>query len=252
MSSRPRATWCRPSILEHDAARGPSGPRDVLGSAAAGPVLFGAVTRVDGGVYNSALTIGEKRSLQTAQAKLRPLWFGEAVPLGDVFPVLASRFPRAVRAGHEVALQHAAGARIGVLNCYEDTLSSVARRIAQSLPDLIVNITNDAWFAGSAESELHLRLAIPRAVETRLDLVRAVNGGVPSWVDATGRVRARTATAEPNVLLVTPALRQGGPSWFVRFGEAPLWLLLTALIGAAALRRKARERELRRGYSAAS
>jgi apolipoprotein N-acyltransferase len=64
----------------------------------------------------------------------------------------------------------------------------VGRRIALSLrPNLLVNVTNDAWFTGTAEPELHARLAVMRAIELRLDLVRAVNRGVASWVDATGR-----------------------------------------------------------------
>ena len=60
---------------------------------------------------------------------------------------------------------------------------------------------------------------------------------------AKSRYAPLLAERSPGVLLVTPALREGPPSWFVRFGDVPVWLLLGGLVGAAALRRR---------YSAAS
>src|SRR6185503_2583330 len=144
--------------------------------------------------------------LQPPQAKMQLLWFGETVPLGEYLPFLRRIFDRAggLVPGAEVALLEHGGRRIGVLNCYEDTLPSVGRRVARAGPDLLVNVTNDAWFGPTAEPELHLRLSALRAVETRLDLVRAVNLGVPAWIDARGVVRARGSDDRESVMLATP------------------------------------------------
>ena len=90
--------------------------------------------------------------------------------------------------------------RAAVLNCYEDTLPAAGREAMERSPNLLVNVTNDAWFAGSAEGELHLRLAVLRAIETRRDLVRAVNQGPTTFVDAAGRVRARYDLPMPGTL----------------------------------------------------
>ena len=61
---------------------------------------------------------------------------------------------------------------IGVLNCYEDTLPGIGRRLHRPRPNLLVNVPTTRWFGPTSEPELHLRLSALRAVETRLDLVR--------------------------------------------------------------------------------
>ncbi len=89
-------------------------------------------------------------------------------------------------------------AHLAVLNCYEDTLPRPRPPAGYALePSLLVNITNDAWFYATAEPELHARLGAMRAIELRRDLVRAVNLGVTSWIDAAGVVRARTPAQQP-------------------------------------------------------
>src|SRR5690606_24285248 len=93
--------------------------------------------------------------------------------------------------GTESVLFEAGEVRAAVLNCYEDTLPDASREAIEIRPNLLVNITNDAWFAGSQEGELHLRLATLRSVETRRDLVRAVNRGPTTWVSASGKILAR-------------------------------------------------------------
>ena len=54
--------------------------------------------------------------------------------------------------------------------CYEDIIPSFARRLVAERPNLLVNITNDAWFGATSEPYEHLALAVYRAVEHRLDL----------------------------------------------------------------------------------
>ena len=64
-------------------------------------------------------------------------------------------------------------------------------------PNAFVNITNDAWFGRTAEPHQHLALAVFRAVEHRLEMVRAVNTGVSAHIDAAGRVLAETESVDP-------------------------------------------------------
>ena len=53
---------------------------------------------------------------------------------------------------------------------------------------MLVNLTNDAWYWGSSELDMHLACGVFRAVETRMPLVIAANGGISAWIDRTGRV----------------------------------------------------------------
>ena len=230
-----------PYTLDHDARFVPrAGPMTLLGGRVRGPLLIGLITReiptitpsgaVEYNSYNSATLITPDGAMQAPYDKLQLLWFGEMVPLGAELPWLRHLFQKSggLIPGSEpraLTLERAAGPalRMGVLNCYEDTLTSVGRRVAVELaPNLLVNITNDAWFQGTAEPELHARLAAMRAVELRRDLVRAVNLGVASWIDAAGVVRARHAGEEASTLQAQPAIRNAGLTAYARLGDAPL------------------------------
>jgi apolipoprotein N-acyltransferase len=82
-----------------------------------------------------------------------------------------------------------------------------------------------------------LRMAVMRSVELRRDMVRAVNLGSTSWVDAVGRVRARYADTIPATLMTTPALIEASPTFFARFGEWPT-IAITAIFAAFLCRRR--------------
>ena len=221
-----------PYVVAHASRRAPIGNLAMLGDGVRGPVLTGLI--LQGGAheeYNSAAITTADGALSEPQDKLHLLWFGETVPFADRSPWLRRTFARGtglVPGGGVVLLRDpATGIRAGVLNCFEDTLPDAGLDVAQAEPNLLVNVTNDAWFAGSAESELHLRLATLRAVELRRDLVRAVNFGPTTWVDASGRVRARYADAIAGTLIAQPALLDGPPTLYARFGDRPY---VTALL----------------------
>jgi apolipoprotein N-acyltransferase len=190
--------------------------------------------------FNAATIAYRDGTLAPAAAKIELLAFGEVVPLGDRFPVLRRTFSRGggLVAGATPRLLRTESqpeVRAGILNCYEDTLPSVARRTSAIAPNLLVNVTNDAWFGATAEPELHMLEAITRTIEARRDLVRAVNTGVTAHIDATGRVVARAEREIATVLLVRPALLDTAPTLYVRVGDAAWIVPLVALAAGLAL-----------------
>jgi apolipoprotein N-acyltransferase len=243
-----------PYTLDHDARRSPRGPTAIVGNKIHGPVVVGLITRdkpvtlpsgqIETNSYNSAALVFPDGSMSAPYDKLQLLWFGETVPGGAQLPWLRRIFQKSggLLPGAEpraLELPRTAGPdlRMGVLNCYEDTLAGVGRRITTSLrPNLLVNVTNDAWFFGTAEPELHARLGAMRAIELRRDLIRAVNMGVASWIDAAGVVRSHYDGSAPATLLVTPSLRDGDLSLYARLGDAPLLGLFALAIGVFAWR----------------
>jgi len=247
-----------PYEVVHGERAAPQGRHAVLGNGVHGPLLIGLVTSAEptilptGAVevngFNSAVIVMPDGTLSEPYDKLQLLWFGETVPFGNEVPWLRRTFargggllpgkgPRALDASWPDGGPPTA--HMEVLNCYEDTLTDVARRQARALlPNLLVNITNDAWFYGTAEPELHARLAALRAVELRLDLVRAVNLGVSSWVDATGTVRARYDQPPARAIVVTPTLRNHGPTFYARTGDTPAFVILTVLAVVFFLRQR--------------
>ncbi|HEY8080020.1 MAG TPA: apolipoprotein N-acyltransferase, partial [Labilithrix sp.] len=221
-----------PYTLPHGTRRSPYGDHAVLQDGVHGPVLTGAYLSSREHGYNAAILATPDGAISKSYDKRHLLWFGETVPLADVFPWLQKTFARGtgLAPGTEGVAFEVGPIRATVLNCYEDTLPVAGREAIELAPNLLVNVTNDAWFAGSAEGELHLRLATLRAVELRRDLVRAVNKGPTSFVDAAGRVRARYDEPFPAAVAVEPALLDAPPTLYARFGDWPFALLVAASI----------------------
>ncbi|MBN9168035.1 MAG: apolipoprotein N-acyltransferase [Myxococcales bacterium] len=234
-----------PYTLAHGVKSSPHGNRAVLQQGVRGPVLTGAYLTKGGGLgTNSAILVLPNGSIGPSYDKRHLLWFGETVPFADTFPILRQIFARGtgLAPGTESVALRTGPIVATVLNCYEDTLPQAGREAMEERPNLLVNVTNDAWFAGSAEGELHLRLAVLRSIEARRDLVRAVNRGPTSWGDAAGRVVARrdpTPGLGPSPpLLADVALLDAPVTPYTRYGDAPLAALLVATLALPALRRR--------------
>jgi apolipoprotein N-acyltransferase len=90
--------------------------------------------------------------------------------------------------GHETRL-----VRFATPICFEDTVGRLDRAMVyddqgRKQADLLVNLTNDGWFAGWAQGPQHVQLAAIRCVENRVPMARAVNTGISGFIDSLGRV----------------------------------------------------------------
>ena len=191
-------------------------------------------------MYNTAfLTDGEGRVLGTYD-KIYLLAFGEYIPLGDIFPWIYKLSPNT---SHFDRGQHTNslvldGTSYGVLICYEDIIPEFVRKVIRPTPQILVNITNDAWFGDSREPLIHLALSAFRAVENRRFLVRATNTGISAFVGPTGEVLSQTGVFTRENL-VGQAIPLSGLTPYARFGN---WLggvcLFGLIIGAFGVRRR--------------
>jgi apolipoprotein N-acyltransferase len=133
--------------------------------------------------------------------------FGEYLPFGDKLPVLYRWSPNS---GHftpgqslDPLLVNVGGTthKVTALICYEDILPRFTNdAVRHGDPELLVNMTNDAWFGDTSEPWEHLALAQLRAVEHRRYLVRGTNSGVSAVIDPVGRIVARTGTFRPETI----------------------------------------------------
>ncbi|MFP6685026.1 MAG: apolipoprotein N-acyltransferase, partial [Polyangiaceae bacterium] len=136
--------------------------------------------------YNTALTIDAKGKVLGRYDKQYLLMFGEYLPFGETFPVLYEMSPNsgAFTPGTSFKPLPLGEHRLATMICYEDIIPSfVNKLVAAEDPDLLVNITNDAWFGDTTEPWIHLALAKFRTVEHRRYLVRVTNSGVSAIVD---------------------------------------------------------------------
>jgi apolipoprotein N-acyltransferase len=169
--------------------------------------------------------------------KIHLVPFGEYVPLQALFTLGGRYAAKLVRQvsdftpGSEWATTEVAGRRIGAFICYEDIFPELVRGFSRGGAELLVNITNDAWYGRTSAPYQHLDMAVFRAVENGKYLVRAANTGVTAVIDPRGRVLERTALFDRTVLVRDVPFVAGG-TFYARHGDLFAWGCLAA---AAAL-----------------
>ena len=108
------------------------------------------------------------------------------------------------------------GAQLGVLICYESIFPDLARRPSSDGADILVNITNDAWYGESSAPYQLLAMAAMRAVETKTPMVRVANTGISAVIEPTGEITARTPLFKRGTEIETRYLASG--HHFLRYG----------------------------------
>ncbi len=185
-----------------------------LGRRAGAAVLVGAGSylglRDDAGEwrweahYNSAYLLdGEPPWQRYDKFFLTP--FGETMPYISAWPWLERRLLALGAAGMQFDLDAADDVRLmtmktrdgrelrlGTPICFEDTSGRVCRRMVYKSggkrADLLVNLSNDGWFAGhDASRRLHGQIARLRCIENRVPLARCANTGQTGFFDSCGR-----------------------------------------------------------------
>jgi apolipoprotein N-acyltransferase len=144
--------------------------------------------------YNSAYLLDPGGRYVDRYDKMHLVPFGEYIPLRYIFPFLEKLVPfdASLTPGeHQTIFRLDRNGRtlnFGVLICYEDTDSELARRLRRNGADFLVNISNDAWF-GLSELDQHFVAARFRAVENRAGVIRSGNNGLSGVIDPLGRAQ---------------------------------------------------------------
>jgi apolipoprotein N-acyltransferase len=211
--------------------------------------------------FNSSVCVDRAGQVVGTYDKMHLLPFGEYIPLvawmpflRNYSPITGTALPGRAPAGFELD-----GVVYSPNICYETVLPQLIRHQVVELargsqtPDVLVNVTNDAWYWGSSELDMHLASGVFRAVEMRTPVVIAANRGLSAHVDYTGRVVAVTERDRPAHLVTDVRLlpRRGlYPSLYARWGD---WfsLIRAGCCGALTVigsmqKRKTRRREGRK------
>ncbi|MBW2527324.1 MAG: apolipoprotein N-acyltransferase [Deltaproteobacteria bacterium] len=193
--------------------------------------------------FNVALMADAKGKIVGRYDKQFLLMFGEYLPFGQTFPILYQYSPNSGRftPGTSLAPLELDGHRYATTICYEDISPSfVNDMVREGDPDMLVNMTNDAWFGDTTEPWIHLALAKMRSIEHRRYLVRVTNSGVSAIVDPIGRVVVHGGTFREEALLGT-ARYLTARTVYRTLGDLPWWLVTAAMVGAAIVRRPRRK-----------
>lgn len=188
--------------------------------------------------FNSSAAVDRSGVLVGTYDKMHLLPFGEYIPFVRWLPFLKNYSP--ITGGAQPGVGPTAMEIDGVVYspniCYETVLPHLIRRQVADLarqgktPDVLVNLTNDAWYWGSSELDMHLASGVFRAVEMRTPLVVAANRGLSAHIDHLGRIVAATERDVPAALVATvtlPPRATAYPSPFVAWGD---WFALACLV----------------------
>lgn len=210
------------------------------------PLVFGARMWREGATpeaprirHNSVMLAGDGGAILGRYDKHVLLPFGEYTPFSETFPALGRVLSHAghFRAGEGPQPLVWGDHRLLALVCYEDILPAyVNRQVVATDPDLLVNVTNDAWFGDTAEPWIHLGEARLRSIEHRRFLVRATNSGPSGVVDATGADGPMSQVFTEGTTTVTARLLRPR-TIYERVGDVPFWIGALFSIAAAFARR---------------
>jgi apolipoprotein N-acyltransferase len=138
--------------------------------------------------YNSVIQLGRERGLYH---KRHLVMFGEYYPMRWLLDLLSGvisiPYSDLTAGPDEQELMQVDGLKLGVSICFEDVFS---RDVLLAFPqaNLLVNLSNDAWFGNSTAPHQHMQIAQMRSLETERVMMRATNTGITAFIDHKGRV----------------------------------------------------------------
>jgi apolipoprotein N-acyltransferase len=210
--------------------------------------------------FNSALLLAADGQRLESYDKIHRVPFGEYVPFSRYLPWLVRMIGmgRDLVPGSEFTVfDLGQGARAGVNICFEDAFAEISREFVRRGANVLMTLTNDAWYAESAGSRQHLLHAVFRAAENRRPLLRSGNNSDTCLILPDGQVSGllydvvtgnrflRGTQVYEIPLYDSPPLtlyaRWG--NWFAQVASALAALLVLGLtvriVGARAARRQA-------------
>jgi apolipoprotein N-acyltransferase len=198
-------------------------------------LLFGSPSYEEEGGHisymNTAFLLRPDGTLSGRYDKVHLVPYGEYVPLRRFFPFIGKLVAGVgdFKPGKGYYPLTIDGHRLGVLICYEGILPEAARDYKRRRVELLVNITNDAWFGRTSAPYQHLSMTVFRAIENRLYLVRTANTGISAIISPTGKILSRTGIFERTVLKGDVKMIDE-KTFYAAYGDLFVYLCATALV----------------------
>ena len=181
--------------------------------------------------YNSAFLVYPDGRIGPRYDKSHLVPFGEYVPLRRWLPFVGKLVAQVgdFVAGPPGQVLKWKDRRLAPLICYEAIFPALTRAAVRNGADLLVNLTNDAWYGHTSAPYQHLSLGVFRAVESRRSFIRAANTGISGFIDPTGRIKS------PTGLFVDAVIHHDVPvfsnvSVYTRIGDLFTFLCFSAVI----------------------
>jgi apolipoprotein N-acyltransferase len=191
-------------------------------------------------IYNSVLLLGSDERQVYRKRHLVP--FGEYFPVPDGVRewMRMQNIPYSdLSAGSDVQplLTAANGTKLAVAVCYEDAYG-VDFLYAFPGADVLINVSNDAWFGDSIAPHQHLQIARMRALEVGRHAVRATNTGISAFIGPFGDLLETGKQFEADILTADIRARRG-MTLYAKCGNWPVTVFCFGLLGIFWVRSRA-------------
>jgi len=191
--------------------------------------------------FNSALLLQPDGQFGGRYFKMHLVPFGEYVPLKRFLPFLVP-LVEAVGDFSPGKIENTIdwkAARAGILICFESVFPELSRQWVLAGANVLVNLTNDAWYGKSSAPYHSLAMSVLRAVETRRSVVRSANTGISAFISPAGTISERSDIFVSWAAVGEVVLLEENTVW-VRYGYlfGPVCLLLGLCGAGVALARR--------------
>ncbi|AQS39458.1 apolipoprotein N-acyltransferase [Shewanella psychrophila] len=215
-------------------------------------IITGIISHQQDNFYNSLIVLGNHNSEHQSQAdyigdgsnefkKHHLLPIGEFVPMESLLRPLAPLFNLPMSSFNRGAYQqpnlNALGHQIAPAICYEIAFPEQLRANVNEGTELLLTVSNDAWFGSSNGPLQHMEIAQMRSIELGRPLVRATNNGVTAVVDELGNITHQLPQFETGVLVADIPLVKG-QTWFSKWGQLPIIIFSALLVGLVIIRQR--------------
>jgi len=190
-------------------------------------IVFGTVHEEKGDkFYNSAYLINSKGELPGFYNKVHLVPFGEYTPLREYIPFLEKITAAGgnFSAGTSNNPVKSTIGNIGILICYEGIFPHISVKTVRKGAQVIINLTNDAWYDRTSAPFQHLVFYVFRAIETDRFILRAANTGISAVIDNRGRIKKKTHIFEDAVLKGDFHLSDK-KTFYVKYGDWFIYIL---------------------------
>jgi len=194
-------------------------------------ILFGILEKVtertiEPKVYNSVVALnGEERQVYRKR---------HLVPFGEYFPVPAQvrEWMRMLSLPHndlsagedeQALIRTRDGVELAVFICYEDAYAAEQLYVFPEA-EILINVSNDAWFGDSIAPHQHLQIARMRSLEAGRYSLRATNTGISAFIGPDGKVLESGAQFQPVTMTMKIEPRKG----HTPYTSVGNWLILSA------------------------
>jgi apolipoprotein N-acyltransferase len=198
------------------------------------PLLFGSASYGKTGqgghkIYkhvNTAFLMGNNGRVLSDYNKIILVPFWEFLPLEGKFPWPQWLVPKhgSELSGRDINVFEVPKGKFGVTICWENLFPHLVRKFVNRGSQFMVNLTNEAMFGKTVASQQIMSMAVFRAVENRVALLRCTNTGITSLVDPLGRVVQKVTDEKGNDIMVTGLLtvsvpEPAGPTFYTKHGD---------------------------------